>query len=190
MPKILILDNYDSFVYNLHQYTEEISGQKVDVFKNDQIDLESVGSYDIIFLSPGPGIPEEAGIMMQLIRRYGPEKRIFGICLGHQAIAQAYGARLENPNQVFHGVESKISISDRSELIFKSLPPKIQAGRYHSWVVSQSNFPKELQVTATDEVGNIMALRHRIFDVRGVQFHPESIMTPYGKQMIECIIKV
>lgn len=189
MSKILILDNHDSFVYNLHQYVEEISGQKVAIAKNDSISIGEIEEFEIIVLSPGPGIPEEAGILLPLIETYAPSKRIFGVCLGHQAIAQAFGATLENPKKVFHGIESVIEVTDFSDTTFRFLPYQFNVGRYHSWIVSRDNFPSELSITAVDEENNIMALRHNTYDVRGVQFHPESIMTPFGRQMLESVIK-
>ncbi|MFZ4544971.1 MAG: anthranilate synthase component II [Saprospiraceae bacterium] len=189
MSKILILDNYDSFVYNLLHYTEDITQKKVDIFKNDDIQLDKIEKYSTIILSPGPGIPSEAGILLPLIRRYAPTKRIFGVCLGLQAIAEAFGAKLVNPPIVFHGIESRIKVTDTDDTTFNNLPDQLQVGRYHSWLVSKSHFPEALKVTATDEQGDIMALRHRIYDVRAVQFHPESIMTPYGRQMLESVIK-
>lgn len=183
--RVLILDNYDSFTYNLVQYIEEILQQKVDVFRNDAISLEEVGSYEVIILSPGPGLPEEAGIMPALIKMYAPEKAILGVCLGHQAIGEAFGGRLHNLSQVYHGLETPLQVVQPEEPLFQGLPDTFQVGRYHSWVVSPEGFPGELEVTAVDESGAIMALRHRIYNVRGVQFHPESILTPLGKQMLE-----
>jgi anthranilate synthase component 2 len=184
MQKILVLDNYDSFVYNLVQYVEEIVGYDIAVFRNNEISLDAVADYDRIILSPGPSVPSEAGIMLELIKRYAPTKKIFGVCLGQQAIGEAFGARLINLNKVYHGIASEIQIIDKEEIIFKGLAPKIQVGRYHSWVVERESIPNSLIVTAEDENGQIMGLRHKIYDVRGVQFHPESIMTPDGKQML------
>ena len=182
--KILVLDNYDSFTYNLVQYIQEIVGHKVDVFRNDAIDLKAVAVYDKIILSPGPGLPKDAGIMPALIKKYAPTKHIFGVCLGHQAIGEAFGGTLHNIEKVYHGVATPIKIVDGSALMFRGLPPVIEAGRYHSWVVERPNLPDCLQITAVDEQGVIMAMRHRDYNVRGVQFHPESVMTPHGKKMI------
>ena len=182
--KILVLDNYDSFTYNLVQYLQEILQHKIDVFRNDQISLEAIDQYDTIILSPGPGVPEDAGIMPALIQRYAPTKCIFGVCLGQQAIGEAFGGQLENLSQVFHGIETPIQVIDQEEPLFRGLSHQFQAGRYHSWVVKKEGFPEELEITAVDENGAIMALRHKEYNVRGVQFHPESIMTEVGKQML------
>ncbi len=182
---ILVLDNYDSFTYNLVQYIRELdTTYGVDVRRNDAITLEEVAAYDAIVLSPGPGLPADAGIMPALIRRYAPEKPIFGVCLGQQAIGEAFGGSLENLSQVFHGVDTPIRVIDPEEPLFRDLPPAFRAGRYHSWVVRKENFPADLVVTAEDEHGAIMALRHKTYNVRGVQFHPESIMTEHGRQML------
>jgi anthranilate synthase component 2 len=183
--KVLVLDNYDSFTYNLVQYVQEILERDIDVFRNDAISLEEVGAYDVIILSPGPGIPSEAGIMPELIRRYAPEKFILGVCLGHQAIGEAFGAELENLADVYHGVETQMKITDGSAVLLKDLPRRFMAGRYHSWVIRQGTLPPELKVTATDEKGEIMAIQHQEYEVHGLQFHPESIMTPDGYQMLE-----
>lgn len=182
---ILVLDNYDSFTFNLVQYIQEILGQKVDVFRNDAIALEAVAVYDAIVLSPGPGLPSEAGIMPELLNRFAPEKAILGVCLGHQAIGEAFGAQLENLAQVYHGVETPITVADPEEPLFMDIPGQFQAGRYHSWVVRRETLPESLLVTAVDSQGAIMAMRHREYNVRGVQFHPESIMTAYGRKMLE-----
>ncbi|MCB9303899.1 MAG: aminodeoxychorismate/anthranilate synthase component II [Lewinellaceae bacterium] len=183
--KILVLDNYDSFTFNLVQYVQEILDHKVDVFRNDAITLDAVGAYDAIILSPGPGLPADAGIMPELIRRYASEKPILGVCLGHQAIGEAFGGSLENLTQVYHGVETPVSVLDMEEPLFRGIPQEFQAGRYHSWAVRKDNLPEQLIVTAIDAQGAIMAMRHRVFNVRGVQFHPESIMTAYGRKMLE-----
>jgi len=182
--KILVLDNYDSFTYNLVQYIQEIVGHKVDVYRNDAISLEEVDRYDKIVLSPGPGLPKDAGIMPALIKEYAATKHIFGVCLGHQAIGEAFGGTLHNIEKVYHGVATSINVVDGSSLTFRGLPATIEAGRYHSWVVEKHNLPDCLQVTAIDEQGVIMAMRHREYNVRGVQFHPESVMTPHGKTML------
>ena len=181
---ILVLDNYDSFTFNLVQYIQEILGTEVDVFRNDAISLDEVEAYDVIVLSPGPGIPSEAGIMPELIQRFAPSKTILGVCLGHQAIGEAFGAKIENLKTVFHGVETPIGTTDIDEPMFEGLPEPFQAGRYHSWVVREDTLPTDLVVTARDTAGAIMAIKHKTYNVRGVQFHPESIMTTEGKQML------
>lgn len=184
MKKILVLDNYDSFTYNLVHLVEKILPVKVEVVLNDQIELEQVAHYDKIILSPGPGLPTEAGRMIPLIQMYASTKSILGVCLGHQAIAEAFGASLQNLSQVFHGVATSIDIVDPATSLFQHLSPKQLVGRYHSWVVSPVNLPPSLSVTAVDHDQNIMALRHKQFDVQGIQFHPESILTPCGEQII------
>lgn len=183
--KVLVLDNYDSFTYNLVQYIQEILGQDIDVRRNDAISLDEVDAYELIVLSPGPGLPGEAGIMPELIRRYAPTKRILGVCLGHQAIGEAFGARLDNLSEVFHGIETPIQLTEVSDVLFEGLPREFTVGRYHSWVVSKDSIPDELLVTAVDDTGEVMAMRHRSYEVSGVQFHPESILTPLGRQMLE-----
>lgn len=183
--KILLLDNYDSFTYNLRHLLLECDAD-VDVHRNDRITLEEVDAYDKILLSPGPGIPSEAGILLPIIKKYAPTKSILGICLGHQAIAEAFGGKLENLPQVFHGVRTNIRIEDSNEPLFRNMDNVFPVGRYHSWVVSKDSLPGCLQITATDcEDGMIMAISHKQYDVRGVQFHPESILTENGKKMIE-----
>jgi len=178
--KILVFDNYDSFTYNLVHLVEKILHQKVDIYRNDQIPLEKVKEYDKIILSPGPGIPEEAGLLLPLIKEYAPTKSILGVCLGHQAIGQAFGGTLVNLTSVYHGVATKIKV-DKNEGLFATLPVEFVVGRYHSWVVSEEGFPADLEVTARDENGMIMGLQHKTYDVRGVQFHPESVLTPDGE---------
>lgn len=183
--KILVFDNYDSFTYNLVHLVEKILHQKVDVYRNDQISLEKVNDYDKIILSPGPGLPEEAGLLLPLIRRYADSKSILGVCLGHQAIAEAFGGRLVNLSKVYHGVaESTRLYADKAPGLFAGLPETVEVGRYHSWVVDHENFPEQLEVTARDDNGFIMALRHKQYDVQGVQFHPESVLTPDGEIMM------
>jgi anthranilate synthase component II len=182
--KILVLDNYDSFTYNLVQYIRELGPHQVEVHRNDAIELDAVAHYDAIVLSPGPGLPADAGIMPALIRRYAPHKPILGVCLGQQAIGEAFGGSLENLSHVFHGVDTPIYVMDAGEPLFHDLPQVFRAGRYHSWVVRREGFPEALQITAEDESGAIMALRHKEYNVRGVQFHPESIMTEHGRQML------
>lgn len=183
--KILILDNYDSFTYNLVQYIEELTGERPQVKKNDEITLEEVGQYDKILLSPGPGLPKEAGILLDLIKAYASTKSILGVCLGLQAIGEAFGGKLENLNEVYHGMTTPVEILVKGEPIFKGLPELIEVGRYHSWVVSNKKVPAELEITAVDANGQIMAMTHKKYDVRGVQFHPESIMTKEGMKMLE-----
>ena len=183
--KILLLDNYDSFTYNLAHYLRELTGEEIPVIRNDQITVEEVERYDAIVLSPGPGLPADAGIMHDLIRTYAPAKKILGVCLGMQAIGEVFGGTLLNLPEVFHGVATKAEIRVKDEILFRGMPSTIEVGRYHSWVVDENSLPAELEITATDKTGRIMALRHRNFDVRGVQFHPESVLTPDGKQMIK-----
>lgn len=188
--KILILDNYDSFTYNLVHYLRELAGDaEMTVVRNDQITLEEVEDYDKILLSPGPGIPEEAGIMPALIKRYGPTKSILGVCLGHQAIAEAYGASLYNMSEVLHGVSSKIKVVKPEDRLFNGIPSEYEICHYHSWNVNKENLGNELEVTAYDELGEIMAISHKEYDVKGVQFHPESIMTEHGHKLLENWLK-
>jgi len=182
--KILVFDNYDSFTYNLVHLVEKIMHQKVDVHRNDKIALSDVAAYDKIILSPGPGIPEEAGLLLSLIKEYGPTKSILGVCLGQQAIAEVYGGQLENLSTVYHGVATPCTLSEKSYL-FNGLPSTIEVGRYHSWIVSEKNFPECLEVTARDEQNMIMALQHKTYDIQAVQFHPESVLTPMGEKIVE-----
>ena len=192
--KILIFDNYDSFTYNLVHLVEKILHQKVNVFRNDKISLEQVGEYDKIILSPGPGIPSEAGLLLPLVKEYASTKSILGVCLGHQAIGEAFGGKLVNLSTVYHGVATKIKqirngYEEKTNDLFSGLPPEIEVGRYHSWIVSEENFPEELMITAKDENGYIMALKHVKYDVQGVQFHPESVLTPDGEKMMRNWLK-
>ena len=199
--KILVFDNYDSFTYNLVHLVEKILHQKVEVYRNDQIPLEKVKEYDKIILSPGPGIPAEAGLLLPLIKEYASSKSILGVCLGHQAIGQAFGGKLVNLSTVYHGVATPVRVVSRelsvvnnssnsrltlhaSRNLFEDLPETFEAGRYHSWIVSDENFPGELEITARDENNYIMALQHKNFDVQGVQFHPESVLTPSGEDIL------
>ncbi|MCY0968090.1 anthranilate synthase component II [Chryseobacterium wangxinyae] len=182
--KILVFDNYDSFTYNLVQMIERLTDQKVDVYRNDEISLEEIAKYDKIILSPGPGIPEEAGILLELIKKYAPTKSILGVCLGQQAIAEAFGGNLINLSEIFHGVATSSKTIKKDSKLFQNLPEEIEVGRYHSWAVNSENFPEELEITATDNDGMIMALQHKTYDVHGVQFHPESILTPEGEVII------
>ena len=180
--KIVIIDNYDSFVYNLSHAITEL-GAEVTVKRNDQFQLKELEEFDKILLSPGPGIPEEAGLLLDVIRTYAGKKPILGVCLGEQAIGEVYGGKLTNLDEVFHGIQSPVSLT-ATDYLFEGLPSTVQVGRYHSWVVDQKDFPDCLEVTAVSEEGYIMALRHRTLDVRGVQFHPESVLTPEGKQIL------
>ena len=190
MKKILVFDNYDSFTYNLVHMIEHILNQKVDVFRNDEISLDDAGQYEKILLSPGPGIPEEAGILLPLIRKYASTHSIFGVCLGHQAIGEAFGGKLSNLTNVYHGIASPISMvkdlknSSLNNDWFTNLVQTQTVGRYHSWVVKDEGFPEELEITSREENGLIMSLRHKKFDVQGVQFHPESVLTPGGEDMM------
>lgn len=183
--KILVFDNYDSFTYNLVHLVEKILHQKVDVYRNDALPLESVKEYDKIILSPGPGIPEEAGLLLPLIKEYASTKSILGVCLGHQAIGQAFGGDLINLSTVYHGVAMPVKINDAAGDLFNGLPNEFEVGRYHSWVVAEKNFPAELEITARDENNFIMGLRHKKYDVQGVQFHPESVLTPLGDKIMK-----
>jgi len=179
--KILVFDNYDSFTYNLVHLVEKILHQRVEVHRNDQIPLEKVKEYDKIILSPGPGIPIEAGLLLPLIKEYASSKSILGVCLGHQAIGEAFGGKLVNLSTVYHGVATNCKLLNPNLKLFKRLPSDIEVGRYHSWVLSDENFPKELEITARDDNNYIMGLQHKQYDIMGVQFHPESVLTPKGE---------
>ena len=181
--KILVIDNYDSFTYNLVHIIREL-GAAMDIYRNDKIAVEDVKQYDKILLSPGPGIPDEAGIMKQVIKEYGPSKSILGVCLGHQGIGEVYGATLINIPKVLHGVTSTVEVKDDDEYLFKDVTKTFQGTHYHSWAVRPENFPDDLKITAVNDEGLIMGLRHTKYDVKGLQFHPESIMTPEGPKMI------
>lgn len=181
--KILVFDNYDSFTYNLVHVLREISDATIDVIRNDKLRLEDAAVYDKMVLSPGPGIPSEAGLLLDLIRMYAPTKSILGVCLGHQALCEVFGATLINLTDVHHGLSEKV-IRTVPDVLFEDLPDTFDVGRYHSWVVSPENLPDCLEVTAMDEEGQIMAVRHKTYDLRGVQFHPESVLTPYGKKIM------
>ena len=211
--RILVFDNYDSFTYNLVHLVEKILHEKVEVFRNDQIPLEKVKEYDKIILSPGPGIPVEAGLLLPLIKEYASSKSILGVCLGHQAIGEAFGGQLVNLETVYHGVATPVRVVSRESgvdslesivdsrqsavgskqsthhSLFEGLPNEFEAGRYHSWIVSDENFPEELEVTARDDNNYIMALQHKNFDVQGVQFHPESVLTPVGETILRNWLK-
>lgn len=180
--KTVIIDNYDSFTYNLAHLVKEL-GTEVDVLRNDKFELEELEKYDKIILSPGPGIPEEAGLLLEVIRTYAGRKPILGVCLGEQAIGQAFGGKLTNLSEVFHGIQTNVRIKNK-DYIFSGLPTEIPVGRYHSWVVDTEGFPEELVITAISSEGQIMALKHREYDIHGIQFHPESVLTPDGKQIV------
>jgi anthranilate synthase component 2 len=181
--KILVLDNYDSFTYNLVQMIREITKANVEVFRNDEIPLEDIKGYDKILLSPGPGIPSESGLLLPLIKEYAATKSIFGVCLGQQAIAEAFGGSLSNLSKVYHGIATPVHLTAPS-ILFDGMPTSFSVGRYHSWVVNENDLPAELTITAKDEDGYIMSLEHKIYDVKGVQYHPESVLTPEGAKII------
>lgn len=183
MKKVLVIDNYDSFTYNLVHYLEDLDC-KVTVVRNDKLNIEDVKPFHKIVLSPGPGIPDEAGLLKTIIKTYAPTKSILGVCLGQQAIGEVFGGTLINLEDVYHGVATKVSITVDDEYLFEGLEKEIEVGRYHSWVVD-NNLPEELEATSFDENGQIMSLRHKVYDVRGVQYHPESVLTPNGKQILK-----
>jgi anthranilate synthase component 2 len=182
--KIAVIDNYDSFTYNLVHAIKKISGLPVDVFRNDEIAVEDLDQYDKIVLSPGPGLPVEAGLLLDIIRRYAPTKSVLGVCLGHQAIGEAFGGSLTNMNRVLHGIATPVTSTENKTDLYGGLPLTFQAGRYHSWIVNESDLPECLKVTAYDDKGMIMSMKHTEYDVEGVQFHPESVLTPMGEMMI------
>lgn len=184
MRKIVVIDNYDSFTFNLVHYIEELTNSPITVFRNDCIDIDSLSEFDTFILSPGPGLPDEAGILKDLIKTYAHHKKILGVCLGMQAICEVFGGTLTNLNTVYHGVATPINIKHNHDLLYKNLPDTITVGRYHSWVVNPNTLPKNLQVTATDEKQHIMSVTHTHYPIYGVQFHPESILSPEGKQII------
>jgi len=183
-PKIVVIDNYDSFTYNLVHYLEDLNCD-VTVFRNDEFYIDELKNFDKILLSPGPGIPDEAGLLKEVIKTYAPTKSILGVCLGQQAIGEVFGGSLTNLEKVYHGVATKVRITVPDEVLFKDLADEIEVGRYHSWVVNQEDFPEVLEITSVDENGEIMSLRHKTYDVRGVQYHPESVLTPHGKKILE-----
>jgi anthranilate synthase component 2 len=185
--KILVIDNYDSFTYNLVHYLEDLDCE-VTVYRNDEFAIDDIAHFDKILLSPGPGIPEEAGLLKAVIEKYGPTKSIFGVCLGQQAIGEVYGGTLSNLDKVYHGIATNVKTVVDDELLFEGLGIEFEVGRYHSWVVN-TDLPDVLEATSFDENGQIMSLRHKIYDVRGVQFHPESVLTPNGKRMLENWVK-
>jgi anthranilate synthase component 2 len=184
MKKIIVIDNYDSFTYNLVHYLKDLNCE-VTVYRNDEFDIEELQKFDKILLSPGPGIPDEAGLLKEVIKTYSATKSILGVCLGQQAIAEVFGGSLINLEKVYHGVATIIKIQVQDEPLFKGLESEIEVGRYHSWVVNTTDFPDILEITSIDENGQIMSLRHKTYDVRAVQFHPESILTPHGKKILE-----
>ncbi|MFK2820593.1 aminodeoxychorismate/anthranilate synthase component II [Flavobacteriaceae sp. LMIT009] len=183
MKKVLVIDNYDSFTYNLVHYLEDLDCE-VTVVRNDKLDLEDVEPYEKIVLSPGPGIPDEAGLLKAIIEKYASKKSILGVCLGQQAIGEVFGGTLVNLDEVYHGVATNVTITVDNEIMFKGLDKTIEVGRYHSWVVN-TNLPDCLEATSFDENGQIMSLRHKEYDVKGVQYHPESVLTPDGKKMLK-----
>lgn len=183
--KVLVIDNYDSFTYNLVHSIEHILGYDIDVYRNDKITIDAVDNYDYIFISPGPGIPEEAGLTIDIIKTYLTTKKIFGVCLGLQSLVVALGGEIINLDQVFHGIESEMNLTENSSVIFKDISSPFQAGRYHSWVAKKDKLPAELKITSVDSNGEVMAVQHKSYPVYAVQFHPESIMTPQGNLMIQ-----
>jgi anthranilate synthase component II len=187
MKKILVIDNYDSFTYNLVHYLEDLDCE-VTVYRNDEFDIDEIAIFDKILLSPGPGIPDEAGLLKAVIQKYAPTKSIFGVCLGQQAIGEVFGGTLSNLDKVYHGVATIVKTVVDDELLFEGLGNEFEVGRYHSWVVD-TDLPDVLEATSFDENGQVMSLRHKTYDVRGVQFHPESVLTPNGKKMLENWVK-
>jgi anthranilate synthase component 2 len=188
MKKIVIIDNYDSFTFNLVHYLEQLDCE-VTVLRNDEFELEELKSFDDIILSPGPGMPSESGLLNQVIVTYASSKKILGICLGQQAIGEVFGGSLLNLDKVYHGIATPINVLVDDEILFQNLPKQLEVGRYHSWVINPTDFPEDLEVTASAENGEIMAIRHKTYNVRGVQFHPESILTPHGKTILSNWIK-
>ncbi|MET0466197.1 MAG: aminodeoxychorismate/anthranilate synthase component II [Chitinophagaceae bacterium] len=187
--KVLVFDNYDSFTYNLVHLVEKILHQRVDVHRNDQLPLEKVKDYDKIILSPGPGIPSEAGLLLPLIKEYAASKSMLGVCLGHQAIGESFGGKLENLSTVYHGVATPVIQTEAKADLFDGLPEEFEVGRYHSWIVAEKGLPAELEITARDASGMIMAMQHKTYDVKGVQFHPESVLTPEGEKILRNWLK-
>ena len=187
--RILVIDNYDSFTYNLVHAIKKISGLPVDVFRNDEISLEEIEKYDKIVLSPGPGIPEEAGLLLDIIKEFAPKKSILGVCLGHQAIGEAFGGKLHNMNRVLHGIATPVKLTQNKSILFDELPDSFEVGRYHSWIVKSEDLPDCFEVTSYDKDGMIMSMKHKEYNVESVQFHPESVLTPLGEKMIENWLK-
>lgn len=184
MEKVVVIDNYDSFTYNLVHALNQITGTRVDVFRNDKLDIDDLAVYSHIVLSPGPGIPDEAGLLKDIIRIYAPAKRMLGVCLGHQAIAEVFGGSLINISKVFHGVSTRIRVLDREDYLYRNIPVEFDGGRYHSWIVSKKDLPDSLSITAEARDGEIMGMRHNEYDVRGVQYHPESVLTREGMAIL------
>ncbi|MFM7022767.1 MAG: anthranilate synthase component II [Flavobacteriales bacterium] len=182
--KILVFDNYDSFTYNLVHYVKQLGYKDVDVFRNDKIALADINKYDKILLSPGPGIPSEAGILLEVIKEYGPKKSILGVCLGHQAIGEVYGCQLENMDKVLHGIATPMTIT-KNDVIYKGLPETFSVGRYHSWQIKEDTLTPEIEVTGVDDKGSIMSIRHKKYNVVGVQYHPESVLTEHGLEIMK-----
>ncbi|HKJ40860.1 MAG TPA: aminodeoxychorismate/anthranilate synthase component II, partial [Sunxiuqinia sp.] len=187
--QIVVIDNYDSFTYNLVHAIKKISGLPVDVIRNDELELRDLEKYDKIVLSPGPGIPVEAGLLMDIIREFAPRKSMLGVCLGHQAIGEVFGGKLTNMNHVLHGIATPIEMVSQDPILFSGLPDQFEAGRYHSWIVDQDGLPDCFEITSVDDSGMIMSMKHKEYDVRGVQFHPESVLTPLGEKIIENWLK-
>jgi anthranilate synthase component 2 len=190
MAKILLIDNYDSFTYNLYQLIKQVSDDDVEVFRNDKISVAECEKYDKIFLSPGPGLPDEAGNLKAIISEYADKKPIFGVCLGQQAIGEVFGGKLKNLSRVYHGIRSEFTSVDSASNMFENIPKKFHAGRYHSWVIDKTTLPDCLEVTCEDDDGEIMGIAHKEYKVRAVQFHPESVMTDHGKEMIQNFLEL
>ncbi len=184
MEKVVVIDNYDSFTYNLVHALNQITGTRVDVFRNDKLDIDDLAVYSHIVLSPGPGIPDEAGLLKDIIRVYAPAKRMLGVCLGHQAIAEVFGGSLINISKVFHGVSTRIRVLDKEDYLYRNIPVEFDGGRYHSWIVSKKDLPDSLSITAEARDGEIMGMKHNEYDVRGVQYHPESVLTREGMAIL------
>ncbi len=182
--KVIIIDNYDSFTYNLVHAVRKITGKEVSVLRNDELDIDELEEYDKIILSPGPGLPSEAGLLMEVVAKYASKKSILGVCLGHQAIGEFFGAKLENMNEVMHGLATNAELTLEDDALFKGLGQSFQVGHYHSWVVSANKLPDCLQITSIDPKGHIMSMKHNSYDIRSVQFHPESVLTPKGETML------
>lgn len=183
--KILVIDNYDSFTYNLVHAVKKITGLPVTVCRNDEIELQEIDEYDKIILSPGPGIPSEAGLLLDIIKEYAPTKSMLGVCLGHQAIGEVFGGKLHNMNKVIHGIATPITIISRTSCLFDEIADSFDAGRYHSWIIERDNLPECFEITSLDNEGLVMSMKHKEYDVEGVQFHPESVLTPEGEKMLK-----
>jgi len=190
MGKILLIDNYDSFTYNLYQLLKQVSEDEVEVHRNDKITVSECATFDRIVLSPGPGLPDEAGNLKAIIEEYADKKPIFGVCLGQQAIGEVFGGKLKNLSRVFHGIRTEFIATEPKSDMFADIPDKFHAGRYHSWVIDKDSLPDCLEITCTDEEGEIMGIAHKEYRIRAVQFHPESVMTDHGKEMMENFLKL